>query len=81
MVCAYILWSILRSKMNTAWVAVHNNLAILSIDRKAKIRSLKVSDRANIVKVSPLAEISFFSSMYCYSQHVIIFPLSLRYYK
>lgn len=61
MVCAYILWSILRSKMNTAWVAVYNNLAILSIGRKAKIRSLKVSDRANIVKVSPLAEISFFS--------------------
>ena len=60
MVCGYILWSILRSKMNTAWVAVHNNLAILSIDKKAKIRSLKVSDRANIVKVSPLAEISFF---------------------
>ena len=60
MVCAYILWSILRSKMNTAWVAVYNNLAILSIDRKAKIRSLKVSDRANIVKVSPLAEIFFF---------------------
>ena len=46
--------------MNTAWVAVYNNLAILSIDRKAKIRSLKVSDRDNIVKVSPLAEISFF---------------------